>query len=122
LHILTSWESVEGAVYEIVAGPGGNDWFQPSRLEIHLGDTVRWTLSEGNSKTYTSTCESGACPEEWEGEISPASPTFEVTPTQLGEHLYYSQIYGQLVPGLGAFGMYGRIIVLPPGINRNFHV
>jgi plastocyanin len=64
----------------------GNFFFNPSSLNVSVGDTIRWQWSAGSHTTTSGVIPSGAA--SWDSPITSANPVFEYKVTDAGTYNY----------------------------------
>ncbi len=104
LCVIASLVCVAAAAAEVVEVRQSNNEFNPSRVEIQTGDTVRWIWGDG---FHTVTHGSGCTPEReplFDAPLDPGNTLFEYTFTQPGEISYIC------LPHCG-FNMNGVVVV-----------
>lgn len=84
--------------------------FDPAVIEVTAGDTVRWIFLGTVDQSSTSVAGQA---EVWDSGLLPPNVFFEVVLTMPGNYAYYDQTFGGDDAMGGAFGVSGRIAVLP---------
>src|SRR3954447_7948954 len=86
----------------------GSNFFSPSTVTVHPGDTVHWVFDEG---VHSTTAVAGLS-ESWDSDVrtTPGS-TFDHTFTNTGSFAYYCTVHGFDQGGGKAGGMSGAVIV-----------
>lgn len=64
----------------------GNFFFNPSSLNVNVGDIIEWDWSAGSHTTTSATIPGGAA--SWDQPISSSNPTFQYTVTVAGTYDY----------------------------------
>src|SRR2546423_213549 len=86
----------------------GSNFFSPSSVTVHPGDTVHWVFDEG---VHSTTSVAGIS-ESWDSDVrTTPGTTFDHTFTNIGSFAYYCTVHGFDQGNGTAGGMAGRVIV-----------
>jgi DNA-binding beta-propeller fold protein YncE/plastocyanin len=89
-----------GATTSVSIVPGSsdltNDAYEPNPVQVHVGDTVRWTNDDSASHTVTSGKNSQS-DGQFESTIMAPQETFEHTFTKAGEYPYFCMLHPNMI-------------------------
>lgn len=78
--------------------------FEPSQLNINIGDTIQWVWKEGIHTTTSISLPNGGLP--WSQSLTSSSPSFKYVPVETGSYGYYCQNHGTTQNMTGMFGVW----------------